>query len=344
MITLDDRLPAGLEAHEPPEARGLRRDQVRLLVGRRIGAGIEVSHHRFTELPDFLAAGDVLVVNTSATMPAALDTDRGLVLHVSTERPDGDWLVELRRPAGGPGKGTLPYTGGAAGQILTVTGGAIVVLRRPFTDRLWVATLRFGASVAAYLSAHGRPIRYSYVPREWPISAYQTVFGTEPGSAEMPSASRPFTAAELERLWDKDVRLAPVLLHTGVASAEIGEAPYAERFAVPASTAAAVNAARAAGRRVVAVGTTAVRALESAVTPDGVVHAAHGWTELVITPDRGVYVVDGLVTGLHEPRTSHLWMLEAIAGPDLLAACYAEAVSQRYLWHEFGDSNLLLAR
>jgi S-adenosylmethionine:tRNA ribosyltransferase-isomerase len=342
--TLDFTLAPELEAHEPPEARGLSRDEVRLLVGRRPD---QVSHHRFTDLPDLLAPGDVLVVNTSSTMAAAVPTSDGrLVVHFSTRQPDGAWVVELRRPQGGSAGATQPYSGGRAGQVLTIAGGATVTLRESYSDRLWVAEISVRA-LPLYLRAHGRPIRYSYVERDWPLSAYHSVFA-EPsltdreGSAEMPSASRPFTDHLVTRLASRGVVIAPLTLHTGVASPEAHEKPYPERFDVPATTARLVNQARAAGGRIIAVGTTAVRALETAARPDGVVAAASGWTELVVTPDLGVRVVDGLLTGFHEPKASHLLMLAAIAGDELLARCYAEAIEAGYLWHEFGDLNLLL--
>ncbi|MFF1798658.1 S-adenosylmethionine:tRNA ribosyltransferase-isomerase, partial [Kitasatospora sp. NPDC058263] len=194
----------------------------------------------------------------------------------------------------------------------------------------------------AYLGRHGKAIRYGYVDRDWPIEAYQTVFATVPGSSEMPSAARPFTAGVVARLAGRGVLVAPITLHTGVASPEAHEAPYAEWFRVPAATARLVGHVRAGGGRVIAVGTTAVRALESAVGPDGSVREAEGWTELVVTPERGVRAVDGLLTGWHEPRASHLLMLAAVAGRPLLERCYAAAVHERYLWHEFGDVNLLL--
>uniref|UniRef100_UPI000AFF47CC S-adenosylmethionine:tRNA ribosyltransferase-isomerase n=1 Tax=Actinacidiphila rubida TaxID=310780 RepID=UPI000AFF47CC len=229
-----------------------------------------------------------------------------------------------------------------------VRGGAelrLVAALDASGDRLWVAEPSVPA-VERYLHRHGRPIRYSYTERDQPLSAYQTVFATGPaggaGSAEMPSAGRPFTAPLVTELVSRGVQVAPIVLHTGVASAEAHEPPYAEPFAVPASTAWQVNAARAAGGRVVAVGTTAVRALESAADARGVVRAARGWTELVVTPERGVGVVDGLLTGLHEPEASHLLMLRAISGDALLERVYAEALRARYLWHEFGDVNLLL--
>ncbi|HEX4704254.1 MAG TPA: S-adenosylmethionine:tRNA ribosyltransferase-isomerase [Pseudonocardiaceae bacterium] len=341
MTVLEFELPSRLEAHEPPEVRGRSRAGVRLLVGR--AAGMDVGHHRFTDLPGLLRSGDVLVVNTSATVPAAVPVvGSDLTLHLSTRRPDGDWLIELRRNAN---KATVPHAGGAAGQRYPLPGGAELLLRQRYSrERLWIAELRtpgFGSTLA-YLRAHGKPIRYGYVPKTWPISAYQTVFATEPGSAEMPSAARPFTDRLVTRLVAAGVLMVPVLLHTGVASPEAHERPYPERFAVSASTARIVNQAREAGDRVIAIGTTVVRALESAVGDDGRVHATDGWTDLIITPERGVKAVDGLLTGFHEPRASHLDMLAAIAPLPLLDRCYAEAVNGGYLWHEFGDVNLLL--
>jgi S-adenosylmethionine:tRNA ribosyltransferase-isomerase len=321
-------LPPTLEAHEPPEARGLGRDGVRLLVSSSGG----VRHHRFTDLPALLRAGDVLVVNTSATMPAAVPVpDSQLTVHFSTERPSGAWLVELRN-----GSAKSPFTQGHAGARYPLLGGGSVTLLRPFSaGRLWESEVDTrGRGVPAYLAAFGAPIRYSYVGSGWPISYYQTVFGVTPGSAEMPSASRPFTEALVTQLVARGIQFAPVLLHTGVASPEAHERPYPERFAVPRTTRDLVARARADGRRVIAIGTTAVRAIES----DG----DDGWTDVIITPERGVRHVDGLLTGFHEPRASHLDMLAAIAGHDLLRETYREAVAGGYLWHEFGDVNLLL--
>ena len=340
-----------------------RRDAVRLLAGRR-GSGA-VTHHGFRELPRLLRAGDVLVVNTSRTLPAAVDGrlredgdvravetpggDQGgedVVVHFSTRRDDGRWVVEVRTP---DGRGsTVRRAGGPAGAVVGLRGGASLRLVTPLDasgDRLWV-TEPSTPEIHRYLHKFGRPIRYAYTDRDQPLSAYQTVFSTAApdgaGSAEMPSAARPFTSSLVTELVSRGVQVAPIVLHTGVASAEAHEPPYAEPYAVPASTAWQVNAARAAGGRVVAVGTTAVRALESATDGRGVVRPAHGWTELVVTPERGVRVVDGLLTGLHEPEASHLLMLRAISGDDLLERVYSEALRERYLWHEFGDVNLLL--
>lgn len=332
IIARDFVLPPELEAHEPPEARGLTRDGVRLLVGRRSSG--EVSHHQFTDLPRLLTPGDVLVVNTSATLPAAVPVvDSDLRAHFSTPLPSGEWLVELRRAAD---KASVPYSGGVAGQRFALSGGATVHLRETYSDgRLWTAEV--DTSVEGLLRRVGVPIRYGYVPRPWPLEYYQTVFAAEPGSAEMPSAGRPFTDRLVTQLVSAGIVVVPILLHTGVASPEAHERPYPERYSVPASTARVVSQARAAGSRIIAVGTTVVRALESAAEGP-----SSGWTDLVITPERGVRVVDGLLTGFHEPRASHLDMLEAVSGHELLAQCYDEALRSRYLWHEFGDLNLLL--
>jgi S-adenosylmethionine:tRNA ribosyltransferase-isomerase len=222
------------------------------------------------------------------------------------------------------------------------------VLEEPLSgrgERLWWARPE-DPDVLGLLRGHGRPIRYSYTERDQPLSVYQTVFALPSpdgaGSAEMPSAARPFTARLVAELVSRGVQFAPVTLHTGVASAEAHEPPYPERFAVPEASARLVNAVRAGDGRVVAVGTTAVRAVESATGPDGVVRAAAGWTDLVVTPERGVRVVDGLLTGLHEPEASHLLMLEAVAGRAAVGRAYEEALRERYLWHEFGDVYLLL--
>jgi S-adenosylmethionine:tRNA ribosyltransferase-isomerase len=341
-------LPAELEAHEPPEARGLARDGVRMLVSR--GSSGEISHHGFRGLPGLLQPGDLLVVNTSATLPAHVQISADLAVHFSGARPDGSWLTELRLVQG---KITVPNDQGYPGQRLSLPGGAVLTLEGRATARLWRA--RLSVAVVPYLLRYGSPIRYSYVPRDWPLAYYQTVFAREPGSAEMPSASRPFTTALVTELAVRGVLIAPLTLHTGVSSLEGDEEPYPEPFDVPPATARLVNHVRADGGRVIAAGTTVVRALETAALdtvaprgpggpgrPGGRVAAAAGWTSHVVTRQTGVKVVDGLLTGLHEPRSSHLRMLAAFAGPSLLSRCYQAAIDAGYLWHEFGDVHLLL--
>ena len=390
-------LPFALEAAEPPEARGLARDEVRLMVAR---PGAPLEHARFLDLPRFLRRGDLLVVNESATLPAALRATRAdgtsVTLHLSTPEPaavaaadappPGDgvstpegsvvavpprrgaeswavaaadapppggaeawpvaaatktragerWIVELRR-------GGARFRGGRCGETLELSGGGRATLVAPFLSagRLWIAALELPAPLLAFLDEHGAPIRYPHQPRDWPLRDHQTIFARVPGSAEMPSAGRPFSPRVMARL-GAGVRIAPIILHTGVSSQERGERPYPERFEVPAATAARVNAARAAGGRVIAVGTTVTRALETVAAPGGRVVAGSGWTSLTVTPERGVRAVDGLITGWHEPDASHLLLLEAVAGRALVERSYAAAVAAGYRWHEFGDSHLLL--
>ena len=327
-------VPPDLEAHEPPEARGLPRDQVRLMVtDRRADA---IIHGRFTDLPDFLRPGDLVVVNTSATLPAALTATRAdgrtIAVHISTRLPGGLWVVEPRQAQA------------SRSEVLFLPGGGEATLLVPYrrSGRLWIAHLDLPAPFVEYLHRWGRPISYPYVRGQWPLEMYQTVYADAPGSAEMPSAGRAFTTEVLGRLRDRGAGLARLILHTGVASLERNEPPYEEYYAVPQETAEAVARARSAGGRIIAVGTTVVRALESSLDERGRPVASRGWTDLVITPERGVRIIDGLLTGFHEPRASHLAMIEAIAGRAHLERAYRTALESRYLWHEFGDLHLIL--
>jgi S-adenosylmethionine:tRNA ribosyltransferase-isomerase len=356
-------LPERLEATAPPAVR----DEVRMLVA----SPTRLEHARFRDLADVLEPGDLLVVNTSATLPAALEAERSggdvMRLHLSTPLPgswpdDGfeRWVVELR-------DGAKPYRSGRAGERLALPGGGFAELLAPYLGgaRLWAARLHLPEPLLAYLDRHGTPIRYRHLATPRPLADFQTIFAAEPGSAEMPSAGRPFSKRVLNALGARGVAVASIVLHAGVSSLERGELPYPERFSVPEATAAAANAAK----RVIAVGTTVVRALETAVegtVPPSVerdaamkggtvpavreasvrgsdpLTAAEGWTRLVVTPERGVRAVDGLLTGWHEPDASHLLMLEAIGGRDLVERSYAAALDGGYLWHEFGDSHLIL--
>lgn len=359
-MTLDSPAPArrldagaakaAMEAVEPPEAGGLARDEVRLMVA---ADGRPLRHERFRDLPDALRPGDLVVVNTSDTEPAALDGRRGMVgtgrpvtMHVSGPAPHGGLVVELRTPD------HQRVHDAAVGERIRLPLGVVATLVAGHPDpsvtaggRLWLADLGPVVDLRGYLRAAGRPIRYSYLRDPWPLEYYRTIFARPEatfGSAEMPSAARPFTTSVLDGLQARGVGLARISLHTGVASLEAGEAPLPERYAVPDAAARAVAAAKAGGHRVVAVGTTVTRALETAADQDGRVHAGAGWTDLVLGPDRPARVVDGLVTGWHEAQASHLLLLEAVAGRELVDRAYAAAVERGYLWHEFGDSCLLL--
>jgi S-adenosylmethionine:tRNA ribosyltransferase-isomerase len=349
-------LPADLEASEPPEARGLRRDGVRLLVSQVDTDSIH--HSRFSELPRWLSPGDLLVVNTSGTLNAALaarsEPGEEFEVHLSTRLPGNFWAVEVRRP--GP-VASLPCDAGSSGTVFGLEGGGRVTLLAPYPldgalnakRRLWMAALELPHPLLPYLERFGRPIRYKYVTRSWPAAMYQTIFATEPGSAEMPSAGRPFTPELVTRLVSSGVQIAPLLLHTGVASLEDHEPPYEEYFRVPPDTARRVTAVRRAGHRVIAVGTTVVRALATVTDDQGTTFPGEGWTNLVITAGRPLRGVTGLITGFHEPRATHLAIVEqviAAAGgtSPQLADAYAEAKRAGYLWHEFGDSHLMIGR
>ncbi|MCL4251339.1 MAG: S-adenosylmethionine:tRNA ribosyltransferase-isomerase [Anaerolineae bacterium] len=343
---LDFQLPPELEATAPPEARGLTRDAVRLMVTRTTDD--HITHTQFCRIGDHLQPGDVLVINTSGTLNAALSVQRAdgapFALHLSTHLPDGDWAIELRALHGGT---TRPHTSAQPGERYLLPGGGSAILHSPYSDsepghvRLWRATISLPLPLLPYLDQYGAPIRYWYVPETWDNRYYQTVYATEMGSAEMPSAGRAFTPELLVRLMAQGVQIVPLILHTGVASLEDKELPYAEFYRVPEATARAINAAHTAGSSVIAVGTTVVRALESVTGADGITHGGEGWTDLIITPERGVRAVDGLLTGLHEPRATHLAMLEALASRDHLQLAYGEALAHGYLWHEFGDLHLI---
>ena len=334
-------LPESRWATGPPEERGIPRDGVRLMLAERATGAL--SHGVFSDLPDHLRPGDIVVVNTSATIPAAVEgrTQDGdaVRLHFASPFADGLWAVEVRTPAGagsGPGPRLDPQT-------IALPGGAHVHLltTHPRSDRLWVAGLEGVADMAVYLARHGGPIGYSPEARG-SMADHQTVFAREPGSAEMPSAGRPFSTELVTELVAAGVVVLPIVLHAGVSSFETGESPGDERFRVPPVTARTANTLRSAGGRLVAVGTTVVRALETMAEEDGTIHPGDGVTDLVITPARGVWAVDGLVTGWHEPRSSHLELLETVAGHDLLQHAYHEALATGYLWHEFGDTLLVL--
>ena len=344
--------PADTTAPAPPEERGVARDEVRMLVATDEG----VAHAHFRDLPAYLAPGDLVVVNNSATLAAEFDAllrGRGpVVVHAATRLDDGSWVVELR---------TAPDAARAildarVGNELDLPAGGRLTLLAPYPradssptrsgNRLWRAAVTGPRALEQHLVRYGRPIAYGYLDRSYPLSAYQTVFATRAGSAEMPSAARPFSPELVTRLVATGIGVAAVTLHTGVSSQEAGEAPQPEWFEVSATVARLVNATRLGGGRIVAVGTTVTRALESAVAHSDSggceVTATSGWTTRVVSRDDPPRVVTGLVTGWHDPEASHLLLVEAVAGQGLTQRAYDEAARGGYLWHEFGDSALLL--
>lgn len=342
---LDLNIPAELEAGEPPESRGLSRDMVRLMVSNYLTNDIQ--HTRFQNFPDFLSPGDVVVINTSGTLPAAVDGQRKdgawLKVHFSTHLPGDLWTVELRNPNAG---GTEPLHEATPGEIIALPGEAAVQILSPYQEnpphRLWLARFTLNTPLEEYLGFYGSPIRYNYVSGDWPIDYYQTVYAGENGSAEMPSAGRGFTPEIITRLVAKGVQVIPLVLHTGVSSQENHEPPYEEYYRVPVVTAGTINTARRSGKRIVAVGTTVVRALETVTDSEGITHPGEGWTSLVIQPGDRLYSVNCMLTGMHEPEATHISMLSALAGYPHVEISYREALNQRYLWHEFGDLHLLM--
>ena len=346
--------PGDRTAPSPAEARGIARDEIRLLVAD----GERVRHTHFRDLADHLDPGDLIVVNTSQTVAGEADArlsdpsgSRDVLVHVAMDLRDGTWVVEIRT-APDAARAVLDA---AQGQVLTLTNAddAALTLLDPYPrtgssptgegNRLWRAAYAGHEALRDVLDRVGRPIAYGYLDQRYDLAEYQTIFGTTPGSAEMPSAARPFTPDVVTRLVSRGVGIAPVLLHTGVSSQEAGEAPQPEWFEVGESTARLVNSTRAGGGRIVAVGTTVTRALESAVAPgSGLLTAVSGWTERVVTREHPPRIVDGLITGWHDPQASHLLLVESIAGDELAQTAYDAAVAGGYRWHEFGDSALFL--
>jgi S-adenosylmethionine:tRNA ribosyltransferase-isomerase len=321
------------DATAPPERRGIARDAVRMLVTDR-QTGTQ-AHHRFFDLPSLLRPGDLLVVNDSATLPAALPARRAngesLTLHVSTMIDRRIFMVEPRSPV-------------LCGEELTFTHGGSVVMIAPVEPehpRLWYGWFQLPQPMNAYLLSAGEPIRYGYVEERFPLDDYQTIFARELGSSEMPSAGRPFTARVLRGLRQRGVELATITLHCGIASFEAPERPGTERFAISPHAAGAINLARDQHRRVIAVGTTVVRALETAFH-DGQVIAASGWTDLIIERAHRLRSVDALITGFHHEGATHQWMLDAFLDGALLQNAYAEAAAHSYYRHEFGDVQLIV--
>jgi len=347
--TFDFHLPKSLECAKPAEERGILRDEVRLMVSHR--ANDSIAHTTFSEIDNYLQVGDVLVVNTSGTMKAALSTrlpnDEEGRIHLSTPLENNEYLVEVRQVVD---NNTKRFYGLQVGDKLPIPLSSNVEIITPhFTQnedgehlQLWKVHVDIPIPLEEYLSLYGEAIKYSNINKKYPHHYYQTYFANEMGSAEMPSAGRAFTSRLVSQLLSKGIQFAPILLHTGISSLEANEKPYPEYFKVSESTASLINLARAEGRRIIAVGTTAIRAIESAVDKEGWTQAQEGMTNLFITTKSGLKVIDGMLTGMHEPKASHLLMMQALADVGHLSKCYEAAIAEQYQWHEFGDLHLIL--
>lgn len=342
---IDFELPGSLECTQPTELRNLERDEVRLLVTTDSD---HIRHTMFRNVYQYLQKGDVLVVNTSATRASALpivlsDNKKGMV-HFSTRVNDHDWLVEIRKIEG---EKTVRWKEGIRGMKFHFPDGAEIRLKRKFYKErdllhLWVAEFTTSQEQEAYLAEHAQPIKYDHLNEHYPLDFYQTHFSIHPGSSEMPSAGRGFTKNLVERLLEKGVVFAPILLHTGVSSLEENESPYAEYMEIDQASAIMINKAKKQGRKIIAVGTTAIRAVESAVNERGEVIPYAGNTDLFIDDGYRMKVINGLLTGFHEPGASHLKMLQSLAGFDHVERAYNSALDNNYFWHQFGDLHLIL--
>lgn len=338
-------LPQQLACPLPTEERGIARDEVRLLVSNHDGDDIQ--HRKFKDLTGYLTEGDVLVVNDSATLAAALPirlkSGQAARLHLSTQLDDLHWLAEIRVVQSNQSK---RWREGTAGQSFNLPESGQATLITPFYQNsrqlhLWNISLKLPLPWQEYLQQYGSPIKYQKLDSVYPLDYYQTFFSSVPGSAEMPSAARGFTPEVIRKLLQKGVQIIPITLHTGVSSLETGEMPYPEAVRVSPLNAERINLAKARGKRIIAVGTTAVRAIETAANTAGEVIAFRGQSELYIQPGYEMKIIDGLLTGFHEPEASHLYMLQAFASKQHLRKAYAAAIQQGYYWHEFGDLHLI---
>jgi S-adenosylmethionine:tRNA ribosyltransferase-isomerase len=335
----DYSLPPSLIAQHPLAERAASR---LFVLERATGS---VRHRRFTELPDLLAPGDVLVINTSRVIPARLhgtrDAGRGRkapaeVLLVR-ELGDGSWLA-MGRPGGKlkPGR-RVRFGDDSEVEILEALGGGLRRVR--FTGAL---------DARATLARHGEVPLPPYIrrpPTEADRERYQTVFAARDGSVAAPTAGLHFTTELLERVRARGVAIATLELHVGPGTFKPVEVDdldrhtmHAEPYEIGEEAAAAINAARAAGGNVWAVGTTVVRTLETAADGAGRARAGAGETSLFIHPPYAFRAVDRLVTNFHLPRSTLLMLVCAFGGCDAVMAAYREAVREEYRFYSYGDA------
>ncbi|SEM88634.1 S-adenosylmethionine:tRNA ribosyltransferase-isomerase [Lihuaxuella thermophila] len=341
---IDFVLPEMLNATAPPERRGIRRDHVRLMISdRRTG---ESQHTKFYCLPQYLRPGDVIALNVSRTLPAVLKAswrrgerwvDPSVEIRLASRIDEQSW------------EALVVGEGVKAGDIFQFSPSLFAVVTVVRAENPLVR-LRFslqGAELLEQFYKFGEPIRYEYIDQPWDLDYYQTVYASVPGSVEIPSAGRAFSWELLIQLRKKGVQVVSLTLHTGLSDLlddryRLEPEKNCEYYSIPEQTARVINEAKKSGGRVIAVGTTVVRALESAALSGGVCVAKEGRTCLRIHEQTPLQVVDGLMTGFHEPEASHLDLLSAFVPPPILSGMYDEAVRERYLWHEFGDIHLIL--
>ncbi|QHT60954.1 S-adenosylmethionine:tRNA ribosyltransferase-isomerase [Paenibacillus lycopersici] len=338
-------IPEELNAAAPPERRGIRRDHVKMMVlDRRTGS---VAHGLFYQLDDYLRPGDLLVLNASRTIPAVLRgtwSRSGSVLgedieiRLASRIDDRTWQALVVSTGIRPLQGDrFAFAGPLAASVTEVVSKSMAILTFSLE----------GTLLTNQLYALAEPIRYEYISHPWALDYYQTVYASTPGSVEMPSAGRAFSWELLFKLQRRGVGIAYVQLHTGLSYLLDGDGfpdprRNFESYEVPPDTAEAIMRTKADGGRVIAVGTTVVRALESAADGSGRLASGTGRTNLMIEATTPLRIADGLISGFHEPEASHLELLAAFIDPALLSDAYREAIEYGYLWHEFGDMNVIL--
>ncbi|KHF39721.1 S-adenosylmethionine:tRNA ribosyltransferase-isomerase [Halalkalibacter okhensis] len=326
-------IPQHLHASLPAEVRSHQREAVRLLVQNRQTG--HVTHDTFAHLSNYLKKGDVLILNKSRTIPAVLYTTDHIEVRLARKCSTDIWEV-------------LSSDQSEIGDTLHFTNNvrATVIDKSKKTPLISIRFSIKGDEFYNFLYINGTPIHYEYLQDHWPLQAFQTVYSSVPGSIEMPSAGRALTWRMLAALQNKGIKIGFVSLHSGLSYFEDDRWPdpifQPEPFSVPVETVKLIQTAKNERSNVIAVGTTVVRALESAVDTNHNLQATAGETTLHIKSNSALQVVDGLLTGFHEPEASHLDMLSAFIDKNHLLAAYEEAIRQEYLWHEFGDVNLLL--
>jgi S-adenosylmethionine:tRNA ribosyltransferase-isomerase len=336
----DFYLPSELNASHPPERRGIRRDHVRMMVlDKKTG---DVSHDKFFRLAEYLKPGDLVVMNNSRTVPAILKA--GLYRNAKLLEKEAE--IRLARRRNEETWDVLIVTDRVKlGDILQFSSdlSAVVIDMKEGSPLKTILFSKKGTDLFNSIYALGEPVRYEYINHPWGLDYYQTVFASHPGSVEMPSAGRAFSWELLFNLQHIGIELDFIQLHTGLSyllddEVETSPTDNYEEYHLSEKTIEKIHKTKAAGGRVIAVGTTVVRALESA----GVTGELHGVTNLYINQNFPLKMVDGIITGFHEPKASHLDMLTAFVPQDLLWNAYEEAIDLQYLWHEFGDMNLIL--
>ena len=327
-------LPDELHAAFPPERRGTRRDHVRMMtIDRKTG---KVIHDYFNHLADYVKPGDMIVLNNSRTIPAAL--------RATIDNTCQEVEVRLARCLNETSWEALVLSVNVkVGDCLSFSDelSAVVIDRKPDSPLLILRFSLSGLSLYQHVYSLGEPIRYEYIKKSWDLNYYQNVYGTVPGSVELASAGRAFSWEMLLDLQKRGIQLSYLQLHTGLSylnDDQFSPKDNPERYDISKETMTAVLKTKASGGRVIAVGTTVVRALESAVSTG----TLSGWTSLYINADFQLKLVDGIITGFHEPEASHLDMLTAFIKPEMLFEAYDEAIQEKYLWHEFGDINFLV--